>query len=329
MIRHAHTHGPVAGLVLLLALLLPGGSPGAAAPYRSDDARGARLDARRFDLQAYLDQRFPDCRRYFGRSVWINEVLYHDFDGDGTEEIVTTASNCHTGTAGPNVHSVYRLVSPTEVVALPIDESTTFGDRDLYSDLVGNRNYFMYVDAQGRLVKEHHDEPGRPFELSPLVLYYEWDGARFELIRVDRDVRAGYLETVRQMARSEVAAHIESVHASGEPGRYQFRVGVRSPDTGCEQYANWWEVVSEDGRLLYRRILAHSHVREQPFARRGGPVAVDAETVVWVRAHMHPTGYGGAAFRGSVKDGFQRAWLGSYFASELEDQPPLPSGCAN
>ena len=57
-------------------------------------------------------------------------------------------------------------------------------------------------------------------------------------------------------------ANVLSVQVTDNPGAYQFAVEIASPDTGCEQYADWWEVVSQDGQLLYRRILLHSHVDE-------------------------------------------------------------------
>ncbi len=124
------------------------------------------------------------------------------------------------------------------------------------------------------------------------------------------------------------AAQVISVAVSGAPGAYQFAVGIRSPDTGCDRYADWWEVLSEDGKLLYRRILDHSHVDEQPFVRAGGPVPIQRDTVVWVRAHLHPQGYGGDAFTGSVRAGFRRAALSPTFAVGAASQPPLPQGCA-
>jgi hypothetical protein len=123
-------------------------------------------------------------------------------------------------------------------------------------------------------------------------------------------------------------ADVISVEVSGEPGAYRFAVGIRSPDTGCDQYADWWEVVGEGGELLYRRVLLHSHVGEQPFVRSGGTVDVQAGTVVWVRAHMNTGGYGGAAFLGSVAQGFEKAALDAAFAAGLESAPPLPDGCA-
>jgi hypothetical protein len=123
-------------------------------------------------------------------------------------------------------------------------------------------------------------------------------------------------------------ADVVSVEVGGEPGAYRFRVGVSSPDTGCDRYADWWEVVSEEGELIYRRVLLHSHVDEQPFTRAGSPVPVAADRVVYVRAHLQPGGYGGAAFKGSVQAGFEAVELPADFAVDLAEELPLPQGCA-
>jgi hypothetical protein len=122
--------------------------------------------------------------------------------------------------------------------------------------------------------------------------------------------------------------NVLSVQVTGNPGAYQFAVELASPDTGCEQYADWWEVVSADGELLYRRILLHSHVDEQPFTRSGGPVEIDANTTVYVRAHMNTTGYGGKILTGTVRDGFEPAEVEAGFGSGLERDPPQPEDCA-
>jgi hypothetical protein len=42
---------------------------------------------------------------------------------------------------------------------------------------------------------------------------------------------------------------------------------------------------------------------------------------------MHPTGYGGTAFTGSVQDGFEPADLPASFAAQVGKQPPLPPAC--
>ncbi|HHP7245339.1 MAG TPA: hypothetical protein ACFE0H_11695 [Elainellaceae cyanobacterium] len=123
------------------------------------------------------------------------------------------------------------------------------------------------------------------------------------------------------------AAEVTDVSVRGEPGNYSLSTTIRSPDTGCDQYADWWEVLSEDGTLLYRRILLHSHVNEQPFTRSGGPIALQPDQVIVVRAHMHPHGYGLQAQRGTVADGFTSVTLPVNFAADVEDQEPQPSGC--
>jgi len=129
-------------------------------------------------------------------------------------------------------------------------------------------------------------------------------------------------------AAESIRADVTAVVVTGAAGAYTFSVTVSSPDTGCEQYADWWEVLDEAGALLYRRVLLHSHIDEQPFARSGGPVAINAEQIVWVRAHMNATGYGGTTFKGSVQNGFKAAELAADFAADVESQAPLPQGCA-
>ena len=125
-----------------------------------------------------------------------------------------------------------------------------------------------------------------------------------------------------------VIADVLSVTATGEPNAYQFNVEVSSPDTGCDQYADWWEVLSEDEQLLYRRVLLHSHVNEQPFTRSGGPVPISENTVVYIRAHMNEGGYGGSVLKGSVASGFKVVDVETGFAVDVESLPPLPEDCA-
>jgi hypothetical protein len=127
---------------------------------------------------------------------------------------------------------------------------------------------------------------------------------------------------------AEPRADVLRVVAQGKPGAYTLAVTVKSPDRSCDQYADWWEVVSPDGRLLFRRVLMHSHPEEQPFTRPGGPVPISAEQTVIVRAHLHPTGYGGAALRGSVAKGFE-TWSEAPpdFAAGLAREKPLPTEC--
>lgn len=124
------------------------------------------------------------------------------------------------------------------------------------------------------------------------------------------------------------AAQITNVNVSGNSGNYTFAITIASPDTGCDAYANWWEVVSPDETLIYRRILAHSHINEQPFTRSGGPINIETNQPVIVRVHMHPSGYSNLAMEGTTSKGFIPTTLPPSFAAELASAEPQPNGCA-
>lgn len=126
---------------------------------------------------------------------------------------------------------------------------------------------------------------------------------------------------------ANTGAAVIKVEVQGNAQAYTFLVTVESPDTGCDQYADWWEVISLDGDLLYRRVLLHSHVSEQPFTRSGGAVAIDAGQEVYVRAHMNNTGYGTKVMKGSPSAGFEAVEIAEDFAKDLEQQEPLPKDC--
>ena len=124
-----------------------------------------------------------------------------------------------------------------------------------------------------------------------------------------------------------IQANVTAVSTKGSDGAYRFLVTLKSDETGCEQYANWWEVLSKDGELLYRRILVYSHPDTQPFTRSGGAVNIQVDDVVYVRAHMNKLGYVGSVMKGSVSKGFKTVTDLPTFSKKLETQSPLPKGC--
>jgi len=75
---------------------------------------------------------------------------------------------------------------------------------------------------------------------------------------------------------------------------YTFSVTVAHTDEGWDHYADRWEIVAPDGRVLATRVLLHPHVDEQPFIRSLGDVAIpDGIEAVEVRAHDSVHGLGG------------------------------------
>ena len=84
-------------------------------------------------------------------------------------------------------------------------------------------------------------------------------------------------------------------------GSWTFYVTVQHPDTGWEDYADGWDLVTPDGTVLktdpddpFTRLLLHPHEAEQPFTRsQGGIQAPEEVTRLWVRAHDILDGFGG------------------------------------
>ena len=74
----------------------------------------------------------------------------------------------------------------------------------------------------------------------------------------------------------------------------RFDVTVKHDDEGWEHYANRWEVLSTDGKILATRELAHPHDNEQPFTRSLANVRIPGDlSEVVVRAHDLVHEYGG------------------------------------
>ena len=97
-------------------------------------------------------------------------------------------------------------------------------------------------------------------------------------------------------------ADVLYVHAvKAGDGTWSFQVTVQHPDTGWEDYADGWDVLTPDGEVLkpdpespFTRLLLHPHVDEQPFTRsQSGIVIPPGVTQVRVRAHDLVDGYGG------------------------------------
>jgi hypothetical protein len=93
--------------------------------------------------------------------------------------------------------------------------------------------------------------------------------------------------------------HVRAVQDDG--GTWTFHVTVEHPDTGWEDYADGWDVVTPEGTVLkpdpdapFTRLLLHPHVDEQPFTRSQTSIEIPADvTQVRVRAHDLVDGYGG------------------------------------
>jgi len=94
------------------------------------------------------------------------------------------------------------------------------------------------------------------------------------------------------MAGEADVVAVEAVPESG--GTWRLSVTLRHDDEGWDHYADRWDVVAPDGRILGTRVLLHPHETEQPFTRSLGGVAVpDDVGEVILRGHDSLHGYGG------------------------------------
>ena len=115
---------------------------------------------------------------------------------------------------------------------------------------------------------------------------------------------------------------------------------IDSPDKGCDQYADWWEVLEPDGTLIQRQVIAKPHPDEQPFTSQMKlKKDLDPEQTVMIRAHFsdgiylqtyqQSFNYTDQALQGSVARGFGLVRPSQRFAAWLEDEEPQPPECVD
>jgi len=99
-------------------------------------------------------------------------------------------------------------------------------------------------------------------------------------------------------------ADVVGVRITQRGDTYNFAVTVRHADAGWDHYANKWDILTPDGKVIGTRVLAHPHDNEQPFTRSLGGVRIPAGMAkVRVRAHDKVHGYGGAEMDVDMKTG--------------------------
>jgi len=99
----------------------------------------------------------------------------------------------------------------------------------------------------------------------------------------------------------EANADVQFVEAVYNGDTWTFSVTVSHPDTGWDDYADGWDVVTPDGTVIkndptdpFTRVLLHPHENEQPFTRgQSGLVIPEGVDQVLVRAHDLVDGFGG------------------------------------
>ncbi len=116
--------------------------------------------------------------------IHLSHLEYYDFLGDGEQESVVVASTCMTGTAGPDIHAVYKRGADGKLVELPfvnkrgdpaLTDEMSSARKEERTPVFGNANYGLSVE-DGKLVVRWGDSSDRE---NPVVIWYKWNGTKF------------------------------------------------------------------------------------------------------------------------------------------------------
>lgn len=76
-------------------------------------------------------------------------------------------------------------------------------------------------------------------------------------------------------------------------GERDFHVTVHHGDEGWDHYADRFDIIQPNGKIIARRVLHHPHVNEQPFTRSQHGVKIPKILrEIHVMAHDSKHGYG-------------------------------------
>lgn len=146
-----------------------------------------------------------------------------------------------------------------------------------------------------------HSRPWSMFTLE----HFQWGliGALASLLITGCSPSSGFepgsAEAPSPGAADADVTYVRAVQA--EEGSWTFHVTVVHPDTGWEDYADGWNVIAPEDKILKRnpddaftRTLLHPHVDEQPFTRsQAGIMIPEGVLTLTVQAHDILHGFGG------------------------------------
>jgi uncharacterized protein YecT (DUF1311 family) len=216
----------------------------------------------------------PDCSEQPG--FYFSKLEYFDFIGTGTKQAIVVASDCSSGTGGPNIHSVISRDSDGELEELRIAAV----DPKTYDNLFGNRNYTLSVE-NGLLVATFTDDPDR--DNTPLTIKYKWDGQEFAVAGIEKTgiYRTSYDCRAKTLTEAENAiCHVDSLAAldeqlnilyksllaklagpEREALREQQRQWLAAREKSCAIYKGWLNCLSD---FYEKRISELKKIAEPP-----------------------------------------------------------------
>ncbi len=96
-----------------------------------------------------------------------------------------------------------------------------------------------------------------------------------------RTLLLGSLLTTSTMALANEVEVVDVKATQSSDKTWSFSVTLKHADEGWDHYANEWQVIAPNDKILATRTLYHPHVNEQPFTRgtQGVKISDDIKTV--------------------------------------------------
>jgi len=91
----------------------------------------------------------------------------------------------------------------------------------------------------------------------------------------------GFFLVISSIATANQVEVVDVKATQSKDKTWSFAVTLKHADEGWDHYANEWQVIAPDDKILATRTLYHPHVNEQPFTRgtQGVKISDDIKTV--------------------------------------------------
>jgi hypothetical protein len=96
-----------------------------------------------------------------------------------------------------------------------------------------------------------------------------------------KTILLGYFLAISSIASANEVEVVDVKATQNSDKTWNFQVTLKHTDEGWDHYANEWQVIAPDNKILATRTLYHPHVNEQPFTRgtRGVKIPENIRTV--------------------------------------------------
>ncbi len=134
----------------------------------------------------YKEESASDVCMVDQKPIYIDSVKYFDFDGDGQDEVIVRASSCFTGTAGPDINSIYKLLPSGQIIELKVNDNKGVFKGNKIND--HSRKDYGYDVKNNALVKTRPIYKDSDANCCPSggtrEVIYEWNGKEFSISKV-------------------------------------------------------------------------------------------------------------------------------------------------